>query len=135
MDRRGYDENIIDMSGNIHFIKKFTTTYEAYDYLMNTKIDKVFLDIDLDFFTIENLSTNCIQKTTFVKEAEIKQIIDSQSQFMWWILQRIKGFTIAFEPEFTRGYAKSMRLFSIIEKTLFTGSVFRNTTTWRHLKN
>ena len=72
MDRRGYDENIIDMSGNIHFIKKFTTTYEAYDYLMNTKIDKVFLDIDLDFFTIENLSTNCIQKTTFVKEAEDK---------------------------------------------------------------
>ncbi len=134
MDCRGYDENIIDMFGNIHFIKKFTTTYEAYDYLMNTKIDNVFLDIDLDFFTIENPSTNCIQKTTFVKEAEIKEIIDSQSQFMWWILQRIKGFTIAFEPEFTGGYAKSMRLFSIIEKTLFTGSVFRNTTTWRHLK-
>ena len=53
---------------------------------------------------------------------------------MWWILQRIKGFTIAFEPKFTGGYTKSMRLFSIIEKTLFTGSVFRNTTTWQHLK-
>ena len=134
MDRSTHDERIIDMYGNIHVIKKFTTTSEAYGYLIKTKIDKVFFDIDLDFFTIENLSTNCTQKTTFVKETEIKHTIDSQYKFMWWILQRIKGFTIAFEPKFTGGYTKSMRLFSIIEKTLFTGSVFRNTTTWQHLK-
>ena len=98
MDRSTHDERIIDMYGNIHVIKKFTTTSEAYGYLIKTKIDKVFFDIDLDFFTIENLSTNCTQKTTFVKETEIKHTIDSQSKFMWWILQRIKGFTIAFEP-------------------------------------
>lgn len=134
MDRSSHDERIIDMYGNTHVIKKFTTTSEAYGYLIKTKIDKVFFDIDLDFFTIENLSTNCTQKTTFVKETEIKHTIDSQSKFMRWILQRIKGFTIAFEPKFTGGYAKSMRLFSIIEKTLFTGSVFRDTTTWQHLK-
>lgn len=132
MDRRNYDELIIDIYGNTHIIKKFTTTSRAYDYLINTNIDRIFFDIDLDFFTIENLSTNCTQKTTFVKELEIKQTVDCQSKFMRWILQRIKGFTIAFEPEFTGGYAKSMRLFNIIEKTLFTGSVFRNTTIWRH---
>ena len=68
MDRRGYDENIIDMSGNIHFIKKFTTTYEAYDYLMNTKIDKVFLDIDLDFFTIKISQQIVFRKQLLLKK-------------------------------------------------------------------
>ena len=132
MNCENYDEHIIDMYGKVHTIRKFLTIFEAYDYLKKTNINKVFFDIDLDFFTIENIS--CSRKTTFIKETEIKQIIDSQSDFMWWIMKRIKGFTIAFEPKFTGGYAKSMRLFSIIEKTLFTGSVLNDTSTWQHLK-
>ena len=133
MRRRSNDEFIIDMYGNTHTVKKFTSTSEAYDHLSKLDIDKVFFDIDLDYFTDENISTNCKQKTTFIKEDEIKQIINIQSDFMWWVLKRIQGFTIAMEPEFTGGFAKSMRLFSIIEKSLFTGSVFRYSTTWRHL--
>lgn len=134
MDRRNHDEHIIDMYGNTHTIKKFTTPLGAYNYLRNTNIDKVFFDIDLDYFTIENISTNCNQKTSFTKKNEIEQLINSQSDFMWWVLERIQGFTIALEPEFTGGHTKAMKLFCIIEKTLFTGSILKNTTTWRHLK-
>ncbi len=133
MEQDAYDETIIDMYGNIHTIRKFRSVAEAHVHLHKTNIDTIFFDIDLDYFTIDNISTNCNQKITFTSDAEIKKIIDSRSDFMKWVLERVNGFTIALEPKFTGGITKSMKLFSIIEKSLFTGSVFGDNTTWRHL--
>lgn len=132
MNRRNDDESIIDMYGNTHIIKKFESTDEAYHFLNNTSIEQVYFDIDLDFFTKANRSTNSKQQTTYIKESDIKNIVNIQSDFMWWVMQRIQGFTIALEPDFTGGFTKAIRLFGIIEKALFTGSIFRNATTWRH---
>ena len=81
------DECIVDMYGNNHTIKKFQSTLEAYDYLSKTSIDKVFFYIDLDFFTIENISTNFIQRTSFVKESAIRIIMNRQSNFILCILE------------------------------------------------
>lgn len=132
MKRNSEDETVEDMNGNTHLIKKFSTTQEAYEYLKDSIVKSVYFDIDLDFFTIENPSTNCVKKTTFIKESEIKDIVDPNSDFMYWVFQRMKGFTIALESDFTGGFTKSMRLYSLIERTLFTGSVLKNKTTWRH---
>lgn len=132
MDIDKDDEVVIDMYGNEHFIKKFKTIEEAYKLLSARPIGKVFFDIDLDYFTILNWSTNNKDNPTFVKEQEIKSILDIQTDFIKWIIERIQGFTIALEPQFTGGLTKSMRLLSLIEKTLFTGSVFNDNTTWKH---
>lgn len=133
MDRNREDETVEDMFGNTHLIKKFNTTQKAYDYLKNSPVKRVYFDIDLDFFTIENQSTNCVKRVTYVNESEIREIIDPNTDFMYWVFQRMKGFTIAFEPDFVGGFAKAMRLYSIIERSLFTGSILKRNTTWRHL--
>jgi hypothetical protein len=127
------DETFEDMFGNQHIIRKFNTTEETYDYLKDTTVKKVYFDIDLDYFTIENISTNSDQKTTYVRDEEIRKIINPDSDLMRWIFQRIKGFTIALEPEFVGGFTKALRLYGIIERTLFSGSVFKWKTTWKHL--
>lgn len=103
-----------------------------YSHLRTTSIDKVFFDVDLDYFTILNWSTDNKDNPTFMKESEIKSIMDIKTDFMRWVIERIQGFTIALEPQFTGGLTKSMRLLSLIERTLFTGSVFNHSTTWKH---
>lgn len=126
------DEVIDDMFGNKHIIKKFNNTQDAYEYLKDASVERVYFDIDLDYFTIENQSTNCVKKVTYIRESEMSEIINPNSDFMYWIFQRMKGFTIALEPDFVGGFTKAMRLYRIIERSLFTGSVLRNETTWRH---
>nr|DAZ61847.1 MAG TPA: UPF0489 domain protein [Caudoviricetes sp.] len=126
------DEIIKDMFNNKHVIKKFHTTQEAYDYLSDTDVQSVYFDIDLDYFTITNPSVTGWDKPTFIKESAIKSIMDPTSDFMHWAFQRIKGFTIALEPSFVGGLTKAMRLFGVVERTLFTGSIQQKDTTWRH---
>lgn len=127
------DEFVEDMFGNIHTCKKFRTIDGAYKHLKDSSVKNAFLDIDLDYFTIENISTNSDQKTTFIKDAEIRNIINPESDFMRWIFQHMNGFTIAFEPDFVGGFSKALRLYGVVERTLFTGSVLRDKTNWRHL--
>lgn len=126
------DEIIKDLFNNEHVIKKFHTTQEAYDYLSTTDVQSVYFDIDLDYFTITNPSVTGWDKPTFIKESAIKNIMDPTSDFMHWTFQRIKGFTIALEPTFVGGLTKAMRLFGVVERTLFTGSIQQKDTTWRH---
>lgn len=58
--------------------------------------------------------------------------MDFNSDFIYWVMQRVQGMTIALETEFTGGLTKAMRLFSILEKGMFTGSVLDWGTTWKH---
>lgn len=127
------DEFVVDIFGNQHICKKFITPENAYSYLKDSSVKNLFFDIDLDYFTIENISTNSDQETTYMRESEIRNTVNPKSDFMRWIFERMNGFTIAFEPEFVGGLTKAMRLYGIIERTLFTGSVFRDTTEWKHL--
>lgn len=132
MEHNNEDAKFEDMYGNIHIIKKFKTTQDAYTYLQGTNYSDVYFDIDLDYFTIENCSTNSNQETTFVSLDDIEKTVSPDSDFMYWIFQHIKGFTIALEPTFVGGLEKSIDLYNIIEKELFTGSIFRNKTKWKH---
>ena len=126
------DEIVYDMFGNKHIIKKFRCTQDAYEYLKDSSVERVYFDIDMDYFTIENQSTNCEKKVTYIRKSEITEILDPNSDFLYWIFQRMKGFTIAFEPDFVGGFTQAMKLYDVIERSLFTGSVMRHETTWRH---
>lgn len=126
------DEFVEDAFGNQHICKKFNNTDEAYNYLKKTDTANVLFDIDLDYFTIDNESNGADRPPTFVKESEIIRMLDPNSDFIYWIFQRMNGFTIAFEPNFVGGFSKAMRLYGVIERTLFTGSVLNNDTEWKH---
>lgn len=129
------DEEIIDFRGNKHTIRKFPNKDRLFEQLVNSKISNVYLDIDLDYFTIENSTSNDKQKFTYMRKKEIEDTFSIDSDFMKWLFQRIDGFTIALEPEHTGGISKSLKYLSLLNKILFEGAILHWDCNWKHLKH
>jgi hypothetical protein len=129
------DEEIIDYKGNKHTIRKFPNKDKLYEQLKISKISNLYLDIDLDFFTIENSTSNDKQKFTYMRKEEIENILSVESDFMRWLFQRMDGFTIALEPEHTGGISKSLKYLSLLNKILFKGEILHWHCKWKHLTN
>lgn len=123
-----------DVSGKIHQIKIFENSEHLYEALGNCENQKLYLDIDLDYFTIENSTSNDKQFFTYMKDKEIKKVFDPYSILMNWIFERLCGITIAMEPEHTGGISKALKYYSLLEKLWFNGSAFKSKTIWKHLK-
>lgn len=123
-----------DIHGHIHHIRKFENHETLIKYVGTQNIEQVYFDIDLDYFTIENSTSNDKQHFTYVKDKAIKEIFNFDSPLMQWVTKRVEGMTIALEPEHTGSINKSMKYFGLLEKLFFNGSVFQWKTTWRHLK-
>jgi hypothetical protein len=123
-----------DIHGNVHYIRKFETHEKLMRHVENKSIKQIYFDIDLDYFTIENSTSNDKQHFTYMKDKDIKEIFNLDSPMIQWVMERIEGMTIALEPEHTGSINKSMKYFSLLEKQFFNGSVFQWKTTWKHLK-
>jgi len=128
----GFEEReIIDLNGKKHKIKLFKTAEELYERIILEEINSVFFDIDIDFFTIENSTSNDKEYYSYIKAKDIKKLFSIKSNLIKWILNRIEGLTIALEPEHTGGLIKSINLFSIIEKLWFSKSSNSNSVIWK----
>lgn len=123
-----------DVHGNVHYIRKFETHEKLMKYVESKSIKQIYFDIDLDYFTIENSTSNGKQYFTYMKDKDIKEIFNLDSPLMQWVIERIKEITIALEPEHTGSVNKSIKYFNLLEKQFFNGSVFQRKTTWKHLK-
>ncbi|MDR1501293.1 MAG: hypothetical protein LBT43_02410 [Prevotella sp.] len=123
-----------DVHGNVHYIRKFETHEKLMKYVESKSIKQIYFDIDLDYFTIENSTSNDKQYFTYMKDKDIKEIFNLDSPLMQWVIERIEGMTIALEPEHTGSVNKSIKYFNLLEKQFFNGSVFQWKTTWKHLK-
>jgi len=127
-------EKIKDIHGNIHHIRKFENCEKFMEFVMNKNIEQIYFDIDLDYFTIENSTSNDKQNFTYMKDKNVKELFYLENPLMQWIIKRIEGMTVALEPEHTGSINKSMKYYCLLEKLFFTGSVFQWETTWKHLK-
>ncbi len=92
-------------------------------------------DIDLDYFTVENISSNDKQYFSYMSDKSIKGLFNPNNPLMQWILKRISGFSIALEPEHCGSIQKSMKYLSLLESILFTGSIFNNKTKWKWFRS
>jgi len=129
------DEVIEDLNGKVHLIKKFPNRNSLFEKLKQSNISNLYFDIDLDYFTIENSTSNDKHKFTYMKKSEIESIFDNKSEFMQWIFKRMEGFTIAMEPEHTGGIISSLKYFSILNKLLFDMEIPHWNCEWKHLTN
>jgi len=129
------DEEIIDFQGKKHRIRKFPNKAELFKKLTTYKISNIFLDIDLDYFTIENSTSNDKHRFTYMNKKEIEEIFSINDDFMRWIFQRMDGFTIALEPEHTGGISISLKYLSLLNKILFEGNILHWDCKWKHLTN
>lgn len=137
------DEEFIDKYGNMHTIKKFKEYHELEQHLLGTNLEKVYFDIDLDFFTLNNPLQigGGSGDYSYLSDKKIKQMLNQDAPLISWIFQRLQGLTIATEPEHTGGLLKSNKLLSLINKIWFDPSLFvshpgnwDNNTQWKHLK-
>lgn len=127
------NEEIIDHEGNKHIIRKFSDKSSLFKQLKNSQVSEIYLDIDLDYFTIDNISSNDKFSFSYMSNKEIREIFSGESEFMKWIFQRLEGFTIALEPEHTGGIKKSLEYLSLLNDMLFEGDIMHSNCKWKHL--
>lgn len=128
------DEELIDIYGNIHFIKKFKTQEALEKYLLTTNERQVYFDIDLDFFTINNPYNGKGKKFTYMTREQIINLLSVDRPLIKWIFQRLLGFTIATEPEHCGGLLKSNKLLNTLNKIYFKPDLFTKNCKWQHKK-
>ena len=112
-------DEIVDFKGKKHFIRKYKNYQALMDYVQTQNIEHIYFDIDLDYFTIKNKSSNNQQRFTYMKDKEIKEIFHLESPLIQWIFKRMEGLTIALEPDYTGGIGKSMKYYNLLDKLWF----------------
>lgn len=134
------DEMFEDVYGNIHTVKKFKSYESLEKCLLESKHHHVYFDIDLDFFTLNNPYNGVGKSFTYLKKAEIEDMLKVDRPLINWIFERLCGITIATEPEHTGGLLRSNKLLDIIDRIYFKPSLFSNygsnwkkSCHWRHL--
>lgn len=115
---------LVDMFGNTHQVYSFNNVKDMFNSLKNhAGVDKVYFDIDLDYFTESPDSCGGGPDLTLVPADEITTVLDPQSDLMKFILPRLNGMTIAIEPKFCGGYSSAMNIYQTVEKTMFDGQL------------
>ncbi|MDB5012825.1 MAG: hypothetical protein JWQ25_1027 [Daejeonella sp.] len=121
-------EVITDFYGNEHTIRIFRDTNDFDAQLPKIQDQKIYLDIDLDYFTYGNptsvKSPYSPRRYTYMKKSDVQILFSVQNPTIAWILKRMAGLTIATEPEFCGGLKKSNFYLKIIEELYFTPSLF-----------
>ena len=125
------DEELIDTYGNKHTIKKFKTYEALQDALLTSSETSVFFDIDLDFFSVKNGLSDGSFEFTYLQEQEIRAMLDKDHPLISWIFERIKGFTIATEPEHCGGLLKSNKFLDLISDIYFNPELFAQKCNWK----
>jgi hypothetical protein len=125
---------LIDYQGNKHVIKIFQDYNDLEKELLNSEEYFAYFDIDLDFFTIENNTSNDKQKFTYLNSKQIEELLSPTRPIIKWVFERMEGMTIATEPECTGGLLKSNKLLEKINKLYFSPDLFRSRCNWKWKK-
>lgn len=130
-----YDDDDIfaftDYLGNKHEVKIFYEIDEMLACIKKETITSVYFDIDLDYFTESKDSCGGDAGVELISDEEVVKIIALNSPLMQWILPKLKGMTIALEPEYCGGMRKSNHLFNLLDENLFDPSLLNPNSSWR----
>jgi hypothetical protein len=125
------DEELMDKYGNTHIIRKFKEFEKLEEFMLMSNEEQVFLDIDLDFFVMESGLHNGTFNFTYVEDIKIDEMLHHERPLMQWVFERIKGFTIATEPEHCGGLLKSNKFLNMISKLYFEPELFAPGCNWK----
>ena len=128
------DEQLIDKFDQVHTIRKFKTAEDLQQALTASSEEAVYLDVDLDYFAIKEGYKRKMKASDYMPKPEIQALFDAQQPLMSWVYQRLSGFTIATEPEYCGGLAKSNELLDTMTSILFKPGLFEKNCGWKHLR-
>lgn len=118
-----------DQTGNVHTVK----FYQHVDQLLHDLPPDVpiFLDIDLDFFAIDNPTKDRLGSEILRPDDFIESFLSIDGPFFGPLLKRIVGLTIALEPKYCGGLLNSLRVLDILNRELFDGTLCTDDCKWR----
>ena len=64
-------------------------------------------------------------------EKDIREMLDKDNPLINWIFERLKGFTIATEPEHCGGLLKSNKFLNLISEIYFSPELFAPNSNWK----
>ena len=121
----------MDRNGRMHTVK----FYQDSGKLLNDLPPDcpVFLDIDLDYFSLSNPQAGSVLGSeNLVSDEEIKSTLSINGPLLRPLLDRIVGLTIALEPEYCGGLVNSLHALDILNRELFEGTLCTNACKWKN---
>jgi len=119
-----------DRDGDIHSVKY----YQHVDQLLYDLPSDVpaFLDIDLDFFAIDNADKGSLLGSELLRSDDfISSFLSINGPLLGPLQERIVGLTIALEPKYCGGLLNSLRVLDILNRELFDGTLCTDDCKWR----
>ena len=96
----------------------------------------VFLDIDLDFFAVDNPEAGSVLDSELLRsDAELRSTLSINGPLIGPLLSRIVGLTIALEPEYCGGLINSLHALDILNRELFDGTLCTHSCKWKKRAN
>lgn len=120
--------DFVDRFGNTH---KVIILHDVNDFVMSLEGAQAEFDIDVDYFTETDEACGGGEDIVLVDDDDITKLIAPDSDLMKWISERLKGMTIALEPEYCGGLRNSNHIFEVIDRTLFKPGLFHDSAEWR----
>lgn len=100
------------------------------------KDSPIFLDIDLDYFALENPDAGTVLGSEILMpDSEIKSFLSIDGPLLGSILNRLVGMTIALEPKYCGGLVNSLHALDILNHELFDGTLCTNSCKWKKSAN
>lgn len=127
------DDVFEDEQKRQHHIRYFDTIEGLMAKLRQEQVERVFFDIDLDYFTESSDANGGGCNVMLVADEIIRSILEPDSEFLVWVFERFAGMTIATEPEFCGGLINSNHLLSLISESLFEPQILADDMNWKHL--
>lgn len=129
----GIDESFEDAYGRNHRVRCFDAIADLMAELRQAQVERVFFDIDLDYFTESRDLGGGGEESKLVSDEVVRATLDPGSELLAWVFQRFAGMTIATEPEFCGGLINSNHLLSLVSESLFVPQLLAEGAIWKHL--
>lgn len=118
-----------DTNGRIHTVKFYQNPQSLIENL--PKDSPVFLDIDLDYFAVENPEAGAVLGSEkLMSDSEIRSFLSINGPLLEPLFNRIIGLTIALEPRYCGGLVNSLHVLDILNQELFEGTLLTNSCKW-----
>lgn len=124
------EQSLIDRNGREHKVR----IYDNPEKLLHDlpKNSPVFLDIDLDYFALDNPEAgSVVGSEKLMDDKEIRSFLSVNGPLIWPIFNRIWGMTIALEPNYCGGLVNSLHVLDILNEELFEGTLGAHSCEWK----
>lgn len=121
-----------DSEGRDHAIRYFYEYGSLVDALTAAEPERVYIDIDLDYFALRARGgVSGGSGTRTAEDCSLAQVFSLEAPLMAAVYSRLVGMTIALEPSHSGGYVGAVHSLESLERLLFLGGLRGGTGEWR----